>query len=243
MDTILNIKFTWGNFLTVGLSLVALYFVLQFAESILKRAYFLGRFQKAIKDLVHYILLIYEPLVIFVLSSAFVLLNPAFHGLIAGIVIIGGFNHLRNYLNGRIIQFDNAVALGNRLRTGSLQGIISQTGRLGLKLRTNKGLHFISYSQLLANGFLILAGDEIGGFYQLKVTPKELVEKRNNLLHLSDLLTTTPYLDWNHKPELSPSSSKPNQINVRISVIEESHLKDLVTLFNEWGYSCEISEK
>ena len=243
MDALLNRQFSWANFLIVALGLIALYFMLQFIYTRMKKANFLGKYQNPIKKIVYYILVIYEPLVILILTGAFVLIDPVYHGLLVAFLIIIGFEHIRNYMNGRIVQFDNAVALGNRLKARDLQGIISQIGRLGLKLRTNKGLHFINYSQLLSEGFLLLAGEEIGGFYQLKIKPNQPNEKTDYIIQLSDLLTTSPYLDWNHKPELTASTNEPDQINVRVSVKEESHLYDLMLLIREWGYSCVIPSK
>ncbi|MEO0776464.1 MAG: hypothetical protein AAF146_07860, partial [Bacteroidota bacterium] len=115
--------------------------------------------------------------------------------------------------------------------------------RLGLHLRSNKGKHFINYSQLFAEGYLLLSGEEIGGFYQINIQPREPEAKVDYARRLADLLTSTPYLDWNHTPEFRSLTEGTYSYQVRISVREEGHLRDLITLIEEeWGCACKISK-
>jgi len=243
MDTNLYTQFSWANFLTIAVVLFALYFFLQFIHQILERFNILGNFQKHLKKWIYHLLLVYEPLVLLILGSVFILVYPLFHGLLIGLLLLVGFPHVKNYMSGRIVQFDNAIGLGKQISTKDLKGMISNVGRLGLKLSTNKGLSFVSYSQLLANGYLLESGEEIGGWYNLKISPTEPKEKVDYGLQLMDLLATTPYLDWTHKPTLLTSNNTPHQIDARILIKEESHLYDLITLIEEWGYTCKIAKK
>ncbi len=239
MDT----QFSWGNFLTIALVLFALYFFLQFLHQILERFQIFGNWQKHFKKWIYHLLLIYEPLVVLILSSVFVLINPIFHGLLMGLLLLVGFSHIKNYMSGRIVQFDNAIGIDKRLTTNNLHGVISRIERLGLKLSTSKGLFFVSYSQLLADGYLLESGEEIGGLYQLKISPIDTKEKTDHIRQLMDLLATAPYLDWNHKPTLIRSTEIPNQIDAQMIIKEESHLQDLMLLIEEWGYHCKTSKK
>lgn len=243
METLSDFQFTWTNLLVAAFALSALWFALQFLPGFLNRTIFRGRFQSAVDNGLRYILLIYEPMVLLILGSIFVLINPVFHGLIIGLIFVFSFIGIKNYAIGRIIQLDILLSVGNRLGTQNLQGIISKTGRLGLHLKTNKGLQFIPYAQLYSNGFMVLSGEEIGGFYELKITPKEPDDIINYRIQLMDLLATAPYLDRNHKPEILPSGESPEQLHAKILVKEESHLYDLISLMDEWGYSCKLPKK
>jgi len=89
----------------------------------------------------------------------------------------------------------------------------------------------------MTDGYMLLSGEEVGGFYQLNIQPNEPDEKIDYSTQLLDLLTTTPYLDWNHRPQLLPSKDTSKTIKARVVVKEESHLHDLITLIQEWGYS------
>ena len=89
----------------------------------------------------------------------------------------------------------------------------------------------------MAEGFTQSSGEEVGGFYKLKVSSKE-DNKKNDLLKLKDLMVTTPYLDWNYQPTFTETDK--NAYQVRLMVREEGHLQDLVRLVEEWGYECQL---
>lgn len=224
-----------------ALLLLLLYFLLTFIERILDRFTFLGNYQPLVRNFIHSSLLVYEAVVLLILSGIFVYINPPFHGVLALMLVIGGYRQIKDYLNGRIVNFDNYISVGKRLKTENTQGIISNMGRLGVKIRTNKGLHFINYSDLLNDGYMLLSGEEVGGFYQLNIQPNDPDEKVDYPSQLLDLLTTTPYLDWNHRPQLLPSKDTSKLIKARVVVKEESHLNDLITLIQEWGYSVKVA--
>jgi len=133
------------------------------------------------------ILVFYEPIVVLLLLSAFVLVNPPFHGMLAALVVIGSFTHIKNYISGRIMQLDKNITVGNRINVDKQKGVISDMGRLGLKLKTEKGTQYFNYSKLMADGYLLLSGEEIGGFHRLKIIPKEPKEKVNYQLRLMDM--------------------------------------------------------
>lgn len=233
-------QFTWANFWLAALSLSVLYIVLQFMARIIGEMNFLGKSQTIVSNIIRHILLIYEPMVLLLLASIFVLINPIFHGLIMGLLLLIGFRQLKDYANGRVIQFDNTIAVGKRLSSQNLTGMISKMTRLGLYLKTSKGLQFISYSNLYSNGFQLLSGSEIGGFYQLHIAPMTSNEKTNYQIYLTDLLATAPYLDRNHQTEILPSAEHTNHFKAKISVKEEPHLYDLIALIEEWGFNCRI---
>lgn len=224
----------------IALVLLGLYFVLQFLRRILNQSVFLGRFQRPAIKVVGYLLLVYEPLALIILASVFTLINPVFHGLIVALLLFIGFDQVRNYLNGRIIQANHNFSNGERIRSRDTEGVIFNMERLGLNLQTNEGLHHLSYTQLLTDGYTLLSGEEIGGFYQFVICSKDDKDKTNHLVHLRDLLASTPYIDWNHQPELIETDETPGQITTSLSLREESHLFEFMALVKEWGYSIKL---
>ena len=238
-----EIQYNWGNWLTAAIGLTVLYFILQFIDRRLSKVHFFGKRQVQVQQVIQTVLLIYEPVALLVLGVGFVFINPLFHGLGLGIVFLVGFAHVRNYLNGRVIQFDKNIKTGTRLSTGELNGYISKKGRLGLRLANDRGLHYVNYSKVLTDGYLLHAGEQIGGYYRLKISPKEISSKIPSNKKVMDMLVASPYLDWEHKPDFYFSEKEPNQLNARISVKEEDHLYDLISLIGEWGYETEIVKK
>lgn len=242
MEALLNTDISWLYFVNTVLILLLVYLALNIVSNILPKLMFSERIINPIKKYIDYVLLLYEAIAIIILISVFILINPPLHGLIAAILFLGSFAHIKNYISGRIIQFDANFKVGKKISYQNIQGIIMHANRLGLKVKTNKGLYFIGYAPLLSDGYMLMSGDEIGGFYQLKINPNNPEEKVDYSTRLRDLLATTPYLDWNHKPEFLPAS-KDNEMNARILVKEESHLHDLINLIEEWGYSVKIVNK
>jgi len=232
--------FTWWRFFLSAIFIIGLYFLLDFLNGILEKYNFLGKFQTRIKTIVKHSLLIYEAFALLILGSAFVLINPIYHGILAVIILATGFNHIKNYFSGRIVQFDQSVEEGKRLKTLDSQGVIFKKGRLGLKLRTQKGVQFVNYSNLISDGYTLLSGVEIGGFYELEIKPSEQNDKKDYLTFLRDLFTTTPYLDMSHRPQLEILNEEAKTILARVEVKEESHLQDLVTLIRERNFSCKV---
>ena len=186
-------------------------------------------------------LLLYEPLVVLILVMIFVFINPAVHGLIALLVIVAGFSRIRDYLSGRIVLFTPLIAVGKRMKTERHTGVISRIDRIGLYLQTGEGLHFINYTDLLTHGYSLVTGKDIGGYYQLSLTPPP--ERENALQELADRLTTTPYLDRSFRPELSYAEYGRDRIQARLSVREEKHLTELLALLQEWGYPATIAKR
>ena len=232
--------FTWWKFFLGVLFFLGLYFLLNFFSRLLTKYNFLGKYQGDIKSIVKHSLLIYEAVALLILGSGFVLINPIYHGILAAVILAVGFNHIKNYFSGRIVQFDQSIVEGKRLRTLDSQGVIFKKGRLGLKLRTQKGVQFVNYSNLISNGYTLLTGVEVGGFYELKIQPNDLEVKIDYLTILRDLFTTTPYLDMSHKPQLEKVDDESKTILARVEVKEESHLQDLVTLIKERNFSCKV---
>ena len=241
MEYLLSSQFTWTGLLTIALELLALYFGLQFALRILANTSFLGNFQPLVRYALHHLLLIYEPLVILLLTSVFILINPVAHGLLFGLLLLTSFTQARDYLTGRLLQLNRNLSAGRTLKVRQKQGVIHQLGRLGVYLQTNEGIHFINYARLLSEGYTLTAGEEIGGFYYLRITGVEMTGKAGLDDQLTDLLATAPYIDWNHKPQFTFLDKDAGEVEARILVKEETHLHELMALIREKGYACRIS--
>lgn len=236
MEHLLESRFTWSQFFIVAICLVLLYFLLNFSRQILTNKNYLGELRLPLLKGINRILLFYEPMVLLILVSIFVLIRPSLHGLWALLLIIGGFSHIKNYISGRILQLEQGITLGNQIKFDNQKGVISKIGRLGLQLKSGKGTHYLNYSRLMAEGFTQSSGEEVSGLHKLKVSPKANTAKKP-LIRLKDLMISAPYLDWNYQPTYTPLAE--NTYQVRVMVREEGHLQDLLRLIEEWGYDCQ----
>jgi hypothetical protein len=242
MESLLSLQFSWTNFFTSALFLLVLFFALQFIDRLLKRTSFLSIWHSPVKKAVRYLLLLFEPIALSFLGGIFVLINPIFHGLLLVFLFLTAFTHLRNYIAGRVIQLDHQIDRGSQIRSGDIEGVVLEMGRLGVQIQTKEGLYRLTYVNLLRQGYTLISGEEIGGFYQLRIHPKDETSKIRHLQFLQNNFVTVPYLDRNHKPELIALDEQANKLEARVLVREENHLYDLIALIKEWGYHCVVSE-
>lgn len=236
-------QFNWSNLWITVLILIVLYLLLQFFQQLLTRLNsnntFLQNFQKG----VHFLLVAYEPIALLLIFGVFVLIQPTLHGLLAALFVLFALNPIKNYMTGKIVQLDNSIRVGQRIKIEQVSGVISAVHRLGLQLNTRKGVSFVAYTTLLEQGYLLEVGEKIGGLYQLKITPSEPDEKMDYHLQLFHLLVNMPYVNWSNPPVLSPSQETPHQFHVQLLLREESHLQDLLELMDERQFKCKISKK
>ncbi len=242
MEVLLNSRFTWTNLLFAAFVLLAIYFGIRFLEQIIQRSSFSQSLKINWKKYWRQIWLVYELVALIILTGVFVFINPVFHGLFLLVFLVGGFSYIRSYVSGRILLFDNDIVEGVELKTNNLKGIIAKLYRGRLHLQTEEGMHHLNYYQLIENGYTLIPGEKIGGFYYLQLAPKEETSNMENLkLRLIDLFVTTPYIDWNHKPELL-IENEAAVLNAKILLKEDHHLPELLALIKEWGFSCEATK-
>jgi len=79
-------------------------------------------------------------------------------------------------------------------------------------------------------------------YYHLRITPEDDEEPKAILSDVTHILISSPYLDGDHKPEISRSITNPGEINTKLLVKEESHLHDLISLLGEHGYKSVITK-
>ncbi|MEL7021260.1 MAG: mechanosensitive ion channel domain-containing protein, partial [Bacteroidota bacterium] len=163
----------WATFFATALLLFIAYLILRFLQQLVQRSSLFGKYRSTTQRYLYRLLLVFELFVVLVLGASFVLISPLLHGLMIAALFVGAFPHIRNYICGVIIQFDRGVQVGNRLKCSEHSGTIADIKRIGLKLRTTKGMRFVNYSKLLETRYLLLSGEEIGGFYRLQITPQE----------------------------------------------------------------------
>ncbi len=236
-------QFTWFNLVTSSLILIAIYFLLLLASRLLPLANKWGHIADTLQGVIKILMLVFEPVTLVLITGYFILINPIYNGVVMAIILLVGFNHLRNYFNGRIVLLMNRIRVGQKVQVGKAQGIITEMNRLGIQLKTSKGLRTIGYTSLFQDDFMLMSGDDVGGYYYMNIQPIDPVEAKNSSDKIYDLLATAPYLDHSHALVLLNLENGELGVKTRVIVKEESHLKDLLSLFKEQGYECEISKK
>ncbi len=239
MEVLFAKQFNWIELGLAAVFLLLVYFLLQFLQRIVSRAGFLRNMRFAIEDGIHQLLLFYEPLAGIILIGILVFINPVLHGSLLILLILLGYKQLRNYVSGRVIRINKSLSAGKKIKVDNQQGIISVVGRQGIEIQTDEGLHFIPYQHLQEKGYTLISGQEIGGFYQLELLPKDEKAKPAVLQEgLMNLLAATPYLDIQFKPELTV---RDQTIHARVLLKEEQHLSALLALIEDWGYQGKVT--
>ncbi len=237
----LEYQFSWQQFIFILFAFIAVYVLLQMLHDLLIRAKFLGRIRFELSKSVKLALLIYEPLAIFLVLIMFAFVNLPINGILILLLLLFSAFHLKNYITGQIIKFNTAFGPGKQIKVQQHQGIITSAGKFGLKIKTNQGVQYLQYANLIEQGYLLFSGENISGYYTLAISIKPDKEKNMSLDHQTvlDILITSPYLDLSQQPEIFPSSTE-DEIHVRVLVKEENHLYNLITMLEGKGYNCKI---
>ena len=164
---------SWEQFLQIGLGLLTVYVLLWLLQRWLDRGLYLRAVDSLARRVVRLALLAVDPLFLLTLVAAFVAVWPAVHGLIAALVLAFAYRPIREYVAGRIVQFDRATATGHHLIKGRVRGVINGFGLTGLYLQQEEGRARIPYTQLLQEGYTVAVDPELSAYYHLLITLQE----------------------------------------------------------------------
>ena len=242
LEDILYFDYTWWNLFVVVLVFSALYLTLMFAKRIVIGATFTGRTRPFVLKMIDKSLILIEPIAVITVIAIFIVIRPTLHGLIAGLILLLGFVHIRNYIHGRLIHLYGVIKLGAHIKIDNREGIISEIGRLGLRIKSNDGLHYIPNHALIQSGYILSAVNEVGGYYNLRISANLIKERAQAIKVLSEVLISSPFIDGDHKPEISRSITTEDALDVKILVKEESHLFDLISVLKENEFSVVITK-
>ena len=149
MERIQIIQFGWTQLFWISLLLTLIFLLMYFVHRILASVVIIGGWRSVLKEFLSKAIILYEPIALLLIVSIFIVINPGFHGLICLLLIIISIKHLRNYINGKIIRTYRSIQLGRKLNIGQQDGIITDMGRFGLRIRSDEGLHYIPYHTLM----------------------------------------------------------------------------------------------
>lgn len=239
----IHYDYSWGGLLTKALILGLLYLLLYMSSWVMNRIPAPSFWQQRIHSIISHLLLIFEALTILILVSYFILIKPFYHGLIVILVMITNFRHLRNYFSGTILRFHPVIRTGNRLSSDGKTGLITEVGRLGIRIQDNKGVHFQDYELLWNQGYTLLNSEEVGRFYQIRVSPTEAFTADNVHRSLQQLINISPYINWQHQPKLTTVDASAHRYLLQLAVYEEKHLTDFIERLEEDHFSCQIAKR
>lgn len=234
--------YSWSGLFGIALRLGLVYALLLLGQRLLARQSTLKSWQEYLQRFLQYAEVLFEPLALLLIFSYFILIQPFYHGLIFALALFAGLQHLRNYWCGRILLLDPNLRIGTRLYHQEQGGLITNIGRLGIRLQTNKGLLFINYEDLLKNGYTMLTGEESGSFFRLKIKASPEAEQAPDTRRLEELLQVVPYLNWQHQPQVQTNSGENEQWTVSLALHEERHLNDLIERLAEQDFLARITK-
>jgi hypothetical protein len=246
MEDLIASRISWLTWLLFCLLLVGGYFLLHYVERVLNRVSFQWVEQGPVREVMRIVVIVYEPAALLLVASSFFIVRPVSNGLILLLILLVSFAHIRNYFSGKLLAIQGSLDVGMRMRTGETHGRIAHLGRLGMRLQTNEGLHHIDYGKLQNQGFALLAGEEVGGLYRLRIRSAEGASgKKPDPRHLMDLLASAPFPEWTHTPEIYDGTEQHDDekgpyLDTQVLLKEEDHLHELIRLIKEWGYVSEV---
>lgn len=234
--------FSFGEWLMVLIYLVVVYYMLVLAQWFLEQDKSNNFVNEKLRPVLNQLLVLYEPIGLIIVIATFILINPIANGLVIGLIFFFGYIPLRNYISGRVILITDTLRNGDRIDYKQTKGIIQQMNRYGLVLQTEQGNRMVSYSNLLADGYVRRKGKTVGRVHRMILKPNEK-EIERSFTYIQDKIFTCPYVDWKITPTLKERSSEPGTVKLQVLIREETHLEQLTDLITEWGYQCRIQKK
>ena len=233
--------YSWAFFLGVGAAGILLFMALQFIRHpLLQRLALPVRVERRWSNRLRQLLLIYELFFSVVWGSLFITLNMVWHGMVVGLLVVLTFPLLRNYIIGRLLCFDHDFEVGKRIIIQQTKGVINHLNRLGIYVNTNDGMQYFNYKQLQEEGYSLVTDSQMKEYCDLNITVPPADQRPATAQQLMYRLMGSPYLDGHYKPILI--SNEANTVfRIRVLIRKGNHRKELLSLIQDWGYSCQFS--
>ncbi|MFT4568528.1 MAG: hypothetical protein ACI9FN_003497 [Saprospiraceae bacterium] len=231
--------FSWGHFISISLLLIGVYFFLKLIIRVGLNVGILGKTQERVVSLLKQFLFVFEPLSLVILLSLFVMISPLFHGTILGLILLSNIAQIRNYFMGRMLMLNETITVGSPIKSGSLKGTVVQMDRLGLRIRTLEGVHFLNYQYLIEVGYLISNLDQIGGNYIISIVDERKESKKELQVELYHLLRSSPFIEPERKIRIDVKGAE-NIANVSLAIRNKDHMTDLIEHLKERGFLARI---
>ena len=230
---------SWTQFFFYLAIIIGGYLLLTILHRISRNIGYWPWYQRRISKYSRVFMLLYEPISAVVLLALFVLVNPLFHGIVVSVLLISAVSILRSYLSGRILLWDATLVEGLKIITGKKEGVVGKLGRIGIRMKSNEGLQYISYRRLLQDGYMISSGEFAGGYCKFSISLQEGESLEHLASTLKDRLVSSPYIDARHRPEIN---FRADHLSLEASVLvrHKRHQRELINLVREWGYSPSI---
>lgn len=243
MEELIALKTTWAQLGATAFWLAVLYVFLKILERWLALGKsgglrLGGRFRAVLSRIVGKVLVLFEMVAVAVLLPVFVFISPLKHGALTIVLLAAGFSSLRNFINGRMLLLDNTFEKAERMRTTKGEGSIARRGRFGFYLRTDDGLLHVPYSQVVSEGYSLIAGGDMGSLYHMRFSPKAGEEAPAQ--ELSALLAMTPYLDRAQASELAHAAD--GTINGTLLLRDSKYLSELTLALEEAGWQTTLRQ-
>lgn len=231
---------SWGWLLVITGVLIGLNLALGFFDNLIAALKIRRSLRTRLQRVLRIFRITFEPIAIAIWITTLVLINPIIHGSLMLVATVVIFNHIRNYLAGRLFLLENSIREGGSIMVRGKKGEIVRMGRLGIKVRLEEGLQHITYRELAEKGYMLASGSETGMFYKLRIQKQESSNGKHALIDLKDLLATSPYVDWSYEPEIAPVPEQAEHWTARLQLRKDTHLPELVELLAESGYQCSM---
>jgi len=233
-----SIQITWSQWVLTTLLVLGLFWIIHFANHTFEKASLLGGWKKSTYRIIKKIYIMTEPIALLLITASFIMINPISHGIMAIVLLLLSYTIVRSYFSGKVLQLNNELHIGQKIKVATSEGFIKEIGRTGLSLQTKQGAEKVAYIQLFEKGYTLLQGKRVGGIQALFIESKE-EDNEISIQTIKDKLWESPYLDWSFDPEIALTNIQ-NQFEVKVLLRERNHLEDFKNLINEWGYTCRL---
>lgn len=193
---------TWILFFELFAVLLVIYLLLKITLRVSQRVIKSAKRRNAYRIWLRRIKVVYKPIAILLLLISIISINYIAHGLIFLGIGIFGYSYIKNYLSGVLFKINPLTSEGVRIKINEIEGEIQKFLPLGVIIHTQNGEHFVQYSAIDKEGFVI--NRNIGGALRQSL----FFDRNVDTGILMDALFDCPLVDFKQAPEIRKTENE-----------------------------------
>lgn len=192
--------------------LVVIYILVRVLKALLLDNLRLKRYRSILEQIFRAFEYLIFPLATIVLTVIFVYINPYQNGLIVLGVLLLGFNSIRNFYSRFLLRSQQSFEVGDRIKSGDIEGVVLNIRSLNVELHTRDGISFIPYSHLVNKPYTVMEGAKVQNHLALDLAYNGDQEMTDG--QLLSILYNSQYLDLTQLPKVHAIGDKKFNIDV-----------------------------
>ena len=144
--------------------------------------------------------------------------NPLWTSLLFLLTYLGFSATITDYFLGVAYKLRQKLLIGTIIEHHGINGTLVEFAATGIWVKSDEGIHFITYQRLHYSGYTVKNNNFISNFYTIKVSLPE--DKKTRVSDLQSLILGSPYLDGDRTAEIKLLEDQIALVRINLRSIE-----------------------